>query len=143
MLAVCLHELCPQDNFEHAFRRLGKCAQSAPPVGGKSLRGGSQMASGSLWEGSWAPGGPHVAAKAAQKLNLGGPGALLGRSCCRLEASWAAPWAAWPSRQVPQELSRGARGGSRRRFWELFLRSAWGAWEFVDFRLLLLHFCCF
>ena len=38
------------------------------------------MASGSLWEGSWAPGGPHVAAKAAEKLNLGGPGALLGRS---------------------------------------------------------------
>ena len=60
-----------------------------PPGGWKSVQnrsrevekhpvGGSKMASWSPSEGSWARGGPHMAAKAARKPTLGGSGDALG-----------------------------------------------------------------
>ena len=68
MLTVCLLKLCPKDSLANAFRKVEKYAKIVPPEVGKSPRGGSKMSSWSPPGGSWAPGGPHLAAKAARSI---------------------------------------------------------------------------
>ena len=95
MLGVGLRKLCPLDSFGKAFREK-KTVRKSTPEGAKPARGGSKMACGRPPDGSFAPVGPNLAAKAVGKLSLGGSGgalemllALLGR----LGAVWAAPGA--------------------------------------------------
>ena len=68
MLAVCLHKLCTQDGFETRSSRLDVCGDCSPE-GGQSHRGAPTTAFSTPPEGSWTPGGPHLAAR---KPNLGG-----------------------------------------------------------------------
>ena len=76
--------------------------ENRPPEGAKPARGGSKMACGRPPDGSFAPVGPNLAAKAARKLILGGSwvalGALLaalGAGLQPLEPSWAVPGRSW------------------------------------------------
>ena len=77
--------------------RLELCGNCSPE-GGKSRRGGPKTAFWKPPEGSWTPGGPYLAAKAARKLTLGGSGgslgtilAALGAVLKPLEPSWGVP----------------------------------------------------
>ena len=58
----------------------------ATPEGGNTRRGAPKTCFWKRPEGSWAPGGPYVAAKAARKLTLGGSGGALGALLAALEA---------------------------------------------------------
>ena len=108
MLAVCLHKLCTHDSFEYLTFRLELCGNCSPE-GGKSHRGAPKTAFSKPPEGSWTPGGPHLAANVARKLTLGGSGGalgallaalgdvltpleLLGRPGPLLGASWGSFW---------------------------------------------------
>ena len=94
MLGVCLRQLCPQDSFDYAFREK-KLSENRPPEGAKPARGGSKMVCGRPPDGSFAPVGPNLAAKAARKPSVGGSGGALG---ALLEGSWEGlgrSWAVW------------------------------------------------
>ena len=78
-----------------------KLYEHRPPEGAKPARGGSGMASGRPLGGSFLPVGTDLAAKAAQKPWLGGPGGALGTLVTLLEASWGPPGA---SRAAPLRL---------------------------------------
>ena len=87
MLGVGLRKLCPQDSFGYAFQKK-KSYENGPPEGAKPARGGSKMACGRPPDGSFAPVGPNLAAKAARKPSLGGSGGALGTLLALLELSW-------------------------------------------------------
>ena len=65
-----------------------KLYENRPPEGAKPARGGSKMACGRPPDGSFAPVGPNLAAKAARKPSLGGSGGALGTFLALLEPSW-------------------------------------------------------
>ena len=85
MPAVCLDKFCTHDSIGNITFRLDLCG-NAPPEGGKSHRGAPKTAFWKPPEGSWTPGGPYFAAKAARKLTLGGSGGALGALLAALGA---------------------------------------------------------
>ena len=100
MLGVGLRKLCPQDSFGYAFREK-KTVRKSTPGGCKTGPRGSKMAFGRPPGGSFVPAGPNLAAKAARKPCLGGPGGALGTLVALLEPSWGPPGA---SRAAPGRL---------------------------------------
>ena len=73
-----------------------KLYENRPPEGAKAARGGSKMASGRPPDSSFLPVGTYLAAKAAQKPWLGGPGQGRSWDACGalgavLGASWGVP----------------------------------------------------
>ena len=72
-----------------------KLYENRPPEGAKPARGGSKMLSGRLPDGSFAPVGPNLAAKAARKPSLGGSGGALGTLLALLEPSWGFLGRSW------------------------------------------------
>ena len=100
MLGVDLRKLCPVDSFGYAFREM-KTVRKSIPGGSKTARGGSKMAFGRPPDGSFVPVGPNLAAKAARKPSLGGPGGALGTLVTLLEPSWGPPGV---SRAAPGRL---------------------------------------
>ena len=82
------------------------------------------MSSRRLQEGSWTPGGLHLAAKAARMLTLGGSGgalgsllAVLGAVLKRLEPSWGVPGRSW----APLEGRFGTSQEPIWTFWTVFV----------------------
>ena len=78
-----------------------KLYENRPPEGAKPARGGSKIAFGRPPGGSFVLVGPNLAAKAARKPCLGGPGGALGTLVALLEPSWGPPGA---SRAAPGRL---------------------------------------
>ena len=72
-----------------------KLSENRPPEGAKPARGGSKMACGRPPDGSFAPVGPNLAAKAARKPSLGGSGGALGTLLALLEPSWGLLGRSW------------------------------------------------
>ena len=121
MLAVCLHKLCPQDSFEHAFRWVENHAKIAPrrvenrTVG--AVRNGLLEPFGGLLCARWAPFGRQGRSEAELGRLLGrswgAPGVFWGR----LGASLAGPGASWAAPGPPGglflEVCRACFGGSR------------------------------
>ena len=98
MLGVGLRQLCLQDSFGYAFRQKEirrKLYENHPPEGANTARGGSKMACGRPPDGSFAPVGPNLAAKAARKPSLGGSGGALGTLLALLEPSWGLLGRSW------------------------------------------------
>ena len=65
--------------------RLELC-DNCSPEGGKSHRGAPKTAFSKPPDGSWTPGGAHLAANVARKLTLGSPGGVLGALLAALGA---------------------------------------------------------
>ena len=82
MLGVGLRQLCLQDSFGYAFREKKIVRKSTP--------GGCRPP-----DGSFAPVGPNLAAKAARKPSLGGSGGALGTLLALLEPSWGLLGRSW------------------------------------------------
>ena len=72
-----------------------KLYENRPPEGAKPARGGSKMACGRSPDGSFAPVGPNLAAKAAQNPSLGGSAGALGTLLALLEPSWGLLGRSW------------------------------------------------
>ena len=81
-----------------------KVYENRPPEGAKPAREGSKMACGRPPDGSCAPVGPNLAAKAARKPSLGGSGGALGTLLALLELSWGLLGRSWASRAAPGRL---------------------------------------
>ena len=94
MLGVGLHKLCPLDSFGVVSENR-KLSENRPPGGAEPARGGSKMACGRPPDGSFAPVGPNLAAKAARKPSLGGSGSALGTLLALLDPSWGLLGRSW------------------------------------------------
>ena len=95
MLGVGLRQLCLLGSFGYAFREK-KIVRKSTPGGCKNRPArGSKMACGRPPDGSFAPVGPNLAAKAARKPSLGGSGGALGTLLALLEPSWGLLGRSW------------------------------------------------
>ena len=120
MLGVGLRKLCPQDSFGYAFREKKTVRKSTP---GGCNTGGSKMAFGRPPGGSFVPVGPNLAAKAARKPCLGGPGGALGTLLALLEPSWGLLGRSWGVPGRSWAPLGGRFGPSRGLIWTIWTMS--------------------
>ena len=94
MLGVGLRKLCPLDSFGKAFQEK-KTVRKSTPEGEKPARGGAKRP---FWKASgrlFCAVAPNLAAQAARKPCLGGPGGACGALGAVLGATWGVPGRSW------------------------------------------------